>query len=72
MRTTEELIALINQRHADWWPGEFSLTIDRSAEHDWIALVVGNDETYRERDTEFFASLSKVVAELRQRNASLQ
>jgi hypothetical protein len=36
-RTTGELIALINQRRADWWPAEFRLTIDRSAEHDWIA-----------------------------------
>ncbi len=38
-RTTGELIALINQRRADWWPAEFRLTIDRSAEHDWIAIV---------------------------------
>ena len=38
-RTTAELIALINQRQADWWPAEFRLTIDRSAEHNWIAIV---------------------------------
>jgi hypothetical protein len=69
-RTTAELIALINQRQADWWPAEFRLTIDRSAEHDWIAVVhtrVGGFNGTRGAD--FSDSVAKVVAELRLRNA---
>jgi hypothetical protein len=67
-RTTAELIALINQRQADWWPAELWLTIDRSAEHDWIAIVdarAGNGN----RAADFSNSLAQVVAELRLRNA---
>jgi hypothetical protein len=69
-RTTGELIALINQRRADWWPPEIPLTIDRSAEHDWIAVVdvQAGDFTGR-RAADFSNSLAQVVAELRLRNA---
>jgi hypothetical protein len=66
-RTTAELIALINQRQADWWPAEFRITIDRSAEHDWIAVVTGDFNGNWSAD--FSNSLAKVVAELRLRNA---
>lgn len=67
-RTTAELIALINQRQPDWWPSEFDLSIDRSAEHDWIAVVEsGLDQT--DRGVEFALSLGQVVADLRLRNA---
>jgi hypothetical protein len=69
-RTTAELIALINQQQADWWPAEFQLTIDRSAEHDWIATVdspTGNLDGSRGSD--FANSLGQVVAKLRLRNA---
>jgi hypothetical protein len=69
-RTTGELIALINQRRADWWPAEFHLSIDRSAEHDWVAVVdlrVGDFNGSRVVD--FSNSLAQVVAELRLRNA---
>jgi hypothetical protein len=62
-KTTAELIALINQRHEDWWPQEFHLTITRSAEHDWTAIT----DTATNRD--FAASIARVVAELRLRNA---
>lgn len=65
-RTTGELIALINQRRADWWPAEFRLTIDRSAEHDWTAIV---DDFNGNRVADFSNSLAQVVAELRLRNA---
>jgi hypothetical protein len=69
-RTTAELIALINQRQADWWPAEFRLTIDRYAEHDWIAVVDTRvDDFNGTRGTDFSASVAKVVAELRLRNA---
>jgi hypothetical protein len=67
-RTTAELIALINQRQADWWPAEFGLTIDRSAEHDWIAIV--DTRAFNgNRGAEFSNSLAQVVAEIRLRNA---
>ena len=69
-RTTGELIALINQRRADWWPAEFRLTIDRSAEHDWIAFVDARaDDLNGNRGADFSNSLAQVVAELRLRNA---
>ena len=69
-RTTAELIALINQRQADWWPAEFLLTIDRSAEHDWIAVVDTRAGDFNgTRGTDFSDSVAKVVAELRLRNA---
>jgi hypothetical protein len=69
-RTTAELIALINQRQADWWPAEFRLTIDRSAEHDWVAVVdTRMGEFNGTRSTDFSDSVAKVVAELRLRNA---
>ena len=69
-RTTAELIALINQRQADWWPAEFRLTIDRSAEHDWVAIVVsGAGNSNGNRGADFSNSLAQVVAELRLRNA---
>jgi len=63
-RTTEELIAMINQRQADWWPADFHLTIERSAEHDWIAVV---EDAYR--NSSFANSLGQVVSDLRFRNA---
>ncbi len=64
-RTTAELIALINQRQADWWPAEFGLTIERSAEHDWVAIV----DSSADRRPDFASSLGIVVADLRLRNA---
>ena len=71
-RTTAELIALINQRQADWWPAEFRLTIDRSAEHDWVAIVDSSTgESGAIRGSDFANSLGQVVAELRLRNAWL-
>jgi hypothetical protein len=71
-RTTAELIALINQRQADWWPAEFGLTIDRSAEHDWVAIVDSSaTELNGSRGSDFASSLGQVVAELRLRNAWL-
>jgi hypothetical protein len=66
-RTTAELIALINQRQADWWPAEFRLTIDRSAEHDWIAVLTGDFNGNWGAD--FSNGLAKVAAELRLRNS---
>jgi hypothetical protein len=69
-RTTAELIALINQRQADWWPTEFRLTIDRSAEHDWIAIVETQAGDFSaNRSSDFSNSVAKIVAELRLRNA---
>lgn len=69
-KTTAELIALINQRHAEWWPAQFELTIDRSAEHDWIAIVDPDaDDLDRKRSFDFVRSISQVVAELRLQNA---
>jgi hypothetical protein len=71
-RTTAELIALINQRQADWWPAEFRLTIDRSAEHDWVAIIdPSTTELNGNRGSDFANSLGQVVAELRIRNAWL-
>jgi hypothetical protein len=55
-RTSEELIALINQRRADWWPAEF--IVDAQA-----GGFNGN------RATDFSNSLAQVVAELRLRHA---
>ncbi len=69
-RTTGELIALINQRRADWWPASFRLTIDRSAEHDWIAVVDTRAGDFNgSQVADFSNSLAQVVAELRLRNA---
>jgi hypothetical protein len=64
-RTTAELIALINQHQADWWPAEFRLTIERSAEHDWVAIV----DSSADQRADFANSLGIVVADLRLRNA---
>ena len=70
--TAAELIALINQRQADWWPAEFRLTIGRSAEHDWVAIVDSSTgELSGSRGSDFANSLGQVVAELRLRNAWL-
>jgi hypothetical protein len=64
------LISLIHQRRADWWPVEFPLTIDRSAEHDWIAVVDTGEGDFRSiRKADFSSSLAQVVAEVRLRNA---
>ncbi|MEH2470468.1 hypothetical protein V1281_000287 [Nitrobacteraceae bacterium AZCC 2161] len=69
-KTTAELIALINQRQADWWPAQFELTIDRSAEHDWVAIVDSDaDDLDHRRGSDFASSIGQVVAELRLRNA---
>jgi hypothetical protein len=69
-KTTAELISLIHQRRADWWPVEFPLTIDRSAEHDWIAVVDTAAGDFRSiRNADFSNSLAQVVAEVRLRNA---
>lgn len=62
-RTTAELVALIRQRHEDWWPQDFPLTIVRSAEHDWMAITdaaLGN---------EFVTSIGRIVSDLRLKNA---
>ncbi|MCK1736556.1 hypothetical protein IVA79_22015 [Bradyrhizobium sp. 138] len=66
-RTTAELIALINQRQPDWWPSDFGLSIDRSAEHDWVAVVDSGLEP--DNGAEFALSLGRIVADLRLRNA---
>lgn len=63
-----ELIALINQRQPDWWPANLDLSIDRSAEHDWIAIVDADDASPA-NGIEFARSLGRVVAYLRLRNA---
>jgi hypothetical protein len=74
-KTTAELISLIHQRRADWWPVEFPLTIDRSAEHDWIAVVdTWAEDTWAgdfrsKKHDDFSNSLAQVVAEVRLRNA---
>jgi hypothetical protein len=74
-KTTAELISLIHQRRADWWPVEFPLTIDRSAEHDWIAVVdpaAGDTwagDVHSKKHADFSNSLAAVVAEVRLRNA---
>jgi hypothetical protein len=69
-KTTAELIALINQHRPDWWPTEFRLTIDRSAEHDWIAIADAKpSDLNKTRHADFSNSLAKVVAEIRLRNA---
>jgi hypothetical protein len=69
-KTTAELISLINQRRADWWPVEFPLTIDRSAEHDWIAVVeTSTGDFHSKKAADFSNSLAQVVAEVRLRNA---
>jgi hypothetical protein len=62
-KTAAELIALINQRHEDWWPEQFHLTILRSAEHDWTAV----DDSAAGED--FGKSIGRAVAELRLRYA---
>jgi len=64
-RTTAGLIALINQRQADWWPAEFRLPIERSAEHDWVAIV----DSSADRRPDFASSLGIVVKDFRLRNA---
>jgi hypothetical protein len=61
-KTTAELLALINQRHEDWWPQEFRLTITRSAEHDWTVIA---DST---ASADFANCVGRIVAELRLRN----
>ena len=69
-RTTGELIALINQRRADWWPAEFQLAIDRSAEHDWVAIIDARAGDFNSKTAaDFSNSLAQVVAEVRLRNA---
>ena len=69
-RTTAELIALIYQRRVDWWPAEFPLTIDRSAEHDWVAVVDTRAGGLNSKTAaDFSNSLAQVVAEVRLRNA---
>jgi hypothetical protein len=69
-RTTAELIALINQRRADWWPAEFRLAIDRSAEHDWVAIIDARAGDFNSKSAaDFSNSLAQVVAEVRLRNA---
>ena len=69
-RTTAELISLIHQRRMDWWPSAFQLKINRSAEHDWIAVV--DTQAYDSSSrmaSDFLNSLAQVVAEVRLRNA---
>jgi hypothetical protein len=69
-KTTAELISLINQRRADWWPVDFPITIDRSAEHDWIAVVDPSEgDVHSKKHADFSNSLAAVVAEVRLRNA---
>jgi len=67
-KTTAELIALINQRREDWWPEDFQLTIDRSAEHDWVAVSLAVDGNEKRR-ADLVQSLGRVVAQIRLRNA---
>jgi hypothetical protein len=69
-RTTAELIALINQRRADWWPAKFRFGIDRSAEHDWVAIMDPQAGDFNSKTAaDFSNSLAQVVAEVRLRNA---
>jgi hypothetical protein len=69
-RTTAELIALINQRQVDWWPAEVRLSIQRSAEHDWVAIVDTWVEGFNGNlAADFTSSLAQVVADIRLRNA---
>jgi hypothetical protein len=62
-KTTAELLALINQRHEDWWPEEFDLTIARSAEHDWTVIV------HSAMSDDLVSCIGRIVAELRMRYA---
>jgi hypothetical protein len=59
------LIALINQRQVDWWPAEFQLTIGRSTERDWVAIVDSST------GSDFANGLGQAVAELRPHNTWL-
>jgi hypothetical protein len=69
-RTAAELVALINQRQADWWPTNLHLRIDRSAEHDWIAVVDYSPDGPNENfGSELAKAVGQVVADLRLRNA---
>jgi hypothetical protein len=69
-KTTAELIALINQRREDWWPEDFQLTIDRSGEHDWVAVTqTASESADGKRRADLVQSVARVVAQLRLRNA---
>jgi hypothetical protein len=69
-RTTVELIDLINRRREDWWPEQVRISINRSAEHDWIAITDPDagpgKETWR---TDLAKSVDEVVSQLRLSNA---
>ncbi len=62
-KISAELVALVHQRHEEWWPEETHLAITRFVEHDWIAVAdpMINDD--------FVRSVGRTVAELRLRNA---
>jgi hypothetical protein len=66
-KTTLELINLINRHREDWWPDYYELAIERSAEHDWIAIVQKNKGVII--PAPFADSVSRVAAQLRLRNA---
>jgi hypothetical protein len=70
VRTTLELIDLIHKRREDWWPEHFRLSIDRSAEHDWIAITdSGPGSPMGTRDADLAQSVDQVVSQLRLGNA---
>jgi hypothetical protein len=70
MRTTVELIDLIHKRREDWWPEQFGLSIDRSAEHDWIAITESRPGSPTGIwDANLAQSVDQVVSQLRLSNA---
>jgi hypothetical protein len=70
LKTALELIDLIHRRREDWWPEHFRLSIDRSAEHDWIAITdSGTGSPVRIWDADLAQSVDQVVSQLRLSNA---
>jgi hypothetical protein len=62
VKTTADLIALINRHYEDWWPAHVGIVITRTAEHDWIAIAEGADQP-------FLISLARTAADLSARYA---
>lgn len=70
VRTATELVDLIHKRREDWWPEHFHVSIDRSAEHDWIAITdCGPESASGMRSADLAQSVDQVVAQLRLSNA---
>jgi len=64
-KSAAELVALIDRFREVWWPDGFELVIERTAEHDWMAMPVGDNA---ER-LDLILSVADVVSRLRIRNA---